>query len=77
MLQGIAITGSDFQVYCRDCEHTYNCDKKNKPFILDSVADAIEMKRLRKDVNFNIDEISYKSYQMSIDVDRLVAPKEG
>lgn len=62
----------DFSSYCKSCEFSDWCDKKNKPFMLQSTVDANELyNELEDSESVNLDELPDKIYQLKLTAARL------
>lgn len=60
--------------YCRNCEFTSWCDKKEKPFQLQTTIEAKELyNELEKSNSIDLNELPEKIYQLSTICDRTIA----
>jgi hypothetical protein len=55
----------EFSSYCNKCEFTSWCDKKHKPFMLQSTIEANELyNEIEDSKNIDLDELPEKIYEL-------------
>ena len=70
-LDGATDIKASFSNYCKDCELSHWCDRKNKSFKLATTIEALEYYNMREEA-YPLEKKAYKPYELALIVKRLI-----